>query len=240
MKVKTKNFRKVIAILLVFIVLLGLYSATQSELLDVDEIDVLITGGNQISSNEIIELSGISLSQPMISVDSDEAKSLVMSNPWIEEVEINKEWPSAISIWVDLRQAFAYAVTLEGVSATIDEKGTVLKLSKSDASDDLVSLLVEELAEPGNKILGIEMLLAATEAITPDLKEWIKIISPTASGVRAELQGSVFVDLGIAEDFSTSMTDLKAVLGQVELMCIQSIDVSVRENPIIERDTAKC
>jgi len=239
-KVKTKNFRKVIAILLVFIVLLGLYSATQSELLDVDEIDVLITGGNQISSNEIIELSGISLSQPMISVDSDEAKSLVMSNPWIEEVEINKEWPSAISIWVDLRQAFAYAVTLEGVSATIDEKGTVLKLSKSDASDDLVSLLVEELAEPGNKILGIEMLLAATEAITPDLKEWIKIISPTASGVRAELQGSVFVDLGIAEDFSTSMTDLKAVLGQVELMCIQSIDVSVRENPIVERDMAKC
>jgi len=239
-KVKTKNFRKVIAILLVFIVLLGLYSATQSELLDVDEIDVLITGGNQISSNEIIELSGISLSQPMISVDSDEAKSLVMSNPWIEEVEINKEWPSAISIWVDLRQAFAYAVTLEGVSATIDEKGTVLKLSKSDASDDLVSLLVEELAEPGNKILGIEMLLAATEAITPDLKEWIKIISPTASGVRAELRGSVFVDLGIAEDYSTSMTDLKAVLGQVELMCIQSIDVSVRENPIVERDMAKC
>lgn len=240
MKVKTKSFRKVIALSLVFIVLLGLYSATQSELLDVDEIDVLITGGNQISSNEIIELSGISLSQSMISVDSDEAKSLVMNNPWIEDVEINKEWPSTISIWVDLREAFAYVVTLEGASATIDEKGTVLKLFKSGSPDDFVSLLVEELAEPGNKILGIEMLLAATEAITPDLKEWIKIISPTASGVRAELQGSVFVDLGIMEDFSTAMNDLKAVLGQVELMCIQSIDVSVRENPIIERDTAKC
>ena len=240
MKVKTKSFRKVTAISLVFIVLLGLYSATQSELLDVDEIDVLITGGNEISSNEIIELSGISLSQSMISVDSDEAKSLVMNNPWIEDVEINKEWPSTISIWVDLRQAFAYVVTLEGASATIDEKGTVLNLFKSGSPDDFVSLLVEELAEPGNKILGIEMLLAATEAVTPDLKEWIKIISPTASGVRAELQGSVFVDLGITEDFSTAMNDLKAVLGQVELMCIQSIDVSVRENPIIERDTAKC
>ena len=240
MKVKTKSFRKVIAISLVFIVLLGLYSATQSELLDVDEIDVLVTGGNEISSNEIIELSRISLSQSMISVDSDEAKSLVMNNPWIEDVEINKEWPSTISIWVDLRQAFAYVVTLEGASATIDEKGTVLNLFKSGSPDDFVSLLVEELAEPGNKILGIEMLLAATEAVTPDLKEWIKIISPTASGVRAELQGSVFVDLGITEDFSTAMNDLKAVLGQVELMCIQSIDVSVRENPIIERDTAKC
>ena len=170
MKVKTKSFRKVIAISLVFIVLLGLYSATQSELLDVDEIEVLITGGNQISSNEIIELSGISLSQSMISVDSDEAKSLVMNNPWIEDVEINKEWPSTISIWVDLRQAFAYVVTLEGASATIDKKGTVLKLFKSGSPDDFVSLLVEEVADPGSKILGIEMLLAATEAITPDLK----------------------------------------------------------------------
>ncbi len=51
MKVKTKSFRKVTAISLVFIVLLGLYSATQSELLDVDEIDVLITGGNFFLSN---------------------------------------------------------------------------------------------------------------------------------------------------------------------------------------------
>ena len=50
MKIKTKNFRKVIGISVVFIVLLGLYSATRSELLDVDEIDVLITGGDKISS----------------------------------------------------------------------------------------------------------------------------------------------------------------------------------------------
>ena len=240
MKIKTKNFRKVIGISVIFVVLLGLYSATRSELLDVDKIDVLITGGDKISSNEVVALSKISLSQSMISVDSNKAESLILMNPWVDEVQINKEWPSSISIWVSLREAFAYAVTLDGKFATIDANGVVLELYKLDSSNDFVGLLVEKLADPGSKIVGIEMLLRAARSISPDLQQWIKIISPTASGVRAELYGSVFVDLGGSEDFTAAMSDLKAVLGQVELMCIQSIDVSVRENPIIERDGSKC
>lgn len=240
MKIKTKNFRKVIGISVIFVVLLGLYSATRSELLDVDEIDVLITGGDKISSNEILALSEISLSQSMISVDSNKAESLIRMNPWVEEVEINKEWPSSISIWVNSREAFAYAVTLDGKFATIDANGIVLGLFKLDASNDFVSLLVEKLANPGSKITGVELLLRAARSISPDLQQWIKIISPTASGVRAELHGSVFVNLGVSEDFTAAMSDLKAVLAQVQLMCIQSIDVSVRENPIIERDSSKC
>ena len=185
-------------------------------------------------------ISGISFSQSMISVDSDEAESSVLLNPWVDEVEINKEWPNRISIWVSLRNAFAYVSTLEGKFATIDADGIVLELSTLNSSDDFVTLIVETVADPGSRIEGIEMLLRATRAISPDLQRWIKVISPTASGVRAEMYGSVFVELGTSEDFTTAMSDLKAVLGQVELMCIQSIDVSVRENPIIERDNSKC
>ena len=240
MKITSKNTRKVIGISIVFVFLLGLYSATQSELLDVDEINVLITGGGEISSDEVVALSGISFSQSMISVDSNEAESLILVDPWVDDVEVNREWPSSISIWVSLREAFAYAVTLDGQFATIDSNGIILELFKVDSSNNFVSLLVEKLADPGSKVDGIEMLLKATRAISPDLQQWIKTISPTASGVRGELHGSVFVNLGTSEDFTAAMSDLKAVLAQVELMCIQSIDVSVRENPIIERNNSKC
>jgi len=239
-KITSKNTRKVIGISIVFVFLLGLYSATQSELLDVDEINVLITGGGEISSDEVVALSGISFSQSMISVDSNEAESLILVDPWVDDVEVNREWPSSISIWVSLREAFAYAVTLDGQFATIDSNGIILELFKVDSSNNFVSLLVEKLADPGSKVDGIEMLLKATRAISPDLQQWIKTISPTASGVRGELHGSVFVNLGTSEDFTAAMSDLKAVLAQVELMCIQSIDVSVRENPIIERNNSKC
>ena len=60
MKVAVKIFRRYLVIFIVLVVLLGIYSATQSQLLDVDEIEVVITGGSEVSQDEIIALSGIS------------------------------------------------------------------------------------------------------------------------------------------------------------------------------------
>ena len=240
MKVAVKSFWKYVFISIIFVFLLGIYAATQSELLDVDEIEVVITGGNEISSDEVVTLSGISLSQSMISVDSREAESEILKNSWVDEVEVRKDWPDNVLIWVSLRAAFAHVVTIEGNFATVDINGIVLKSSRMDSSSNLVTLLAEKLPAPGAKVEGVQMLLEAAKSITPDLQKWVKIISPTANGVRVELDDSVFVDLGAHQDFSNSISDLKAVLGQVELTCIQSIDVSIQDNPVVKRDNSRC
>lgn len=240
MKVAVKSFRKYVFISIIFVFLLGIYAATQSELLDVDEIEVVITGGNEISSDEVVTLSGISLSQSMISVDSREAESEILKNSWVDEVEVRKDWPDNVLIWVSLRAAFAHVVTIEGNFATVDINGIVLKSSRMDSSSNLVTLLAEKLPAPGAKVEGVQMLLEAAKSITPDLQKWVKIISPTANGVRVELDDSVFVDLGAHQDFTNSISDLKAVLGQVELTCIQSIDVSIQDNPVVKRDNSRC
>lgn len=240
MKVAVKSFWKYVFISIIFVFLLGIYAATQSELLDVDEIEVVITGGNEISSDEVVTLSGISLSQSMISVDSREAESEILKNSWVDEVEVRKDWPDNVLIWVSLRAAFAHVVTIEGNFATVDINGIVLKNSRMDSSTNLVTLLAEKLPAPGAKVEGVQMLLEAAKSITPDLQKWVKIISPTANGVRVELDDSVFVDLGAHQDFTNSISDLKAVLGQVELTCIQSIDVSIQDNPVVKRDNSRC
>ena len=240
MKVAVKSFRKYVFISIIFVFLLGIYAATQSELLDVDEIEVLITGGNEISSDEVVTLSGISLSQSMISVDSREAESEILKNSWVDEVEVRKDWPDNVLIWVSLRAAFAHVVTIEGNFATVDINGIVLKNSRMDSSTNLVTLLAEKLPAPGVKVEGVQMLLEAAKSITPDLQKWVKIISPTANGVRVELDDSVFVELGAHQDFTNSISDLKAVLGQVELTCIQSIDVSIQDSPVVKRDNSRC
>ena len=240
MKVAVKSFWKYVFISIIFVFLLGIYAATQSELLDVDEIEVVITGGNEISSDEVVTLSGISLSQSMISVDSREAESEILKNSWVDEVEVRKDWPDNVLIWVSLRAAFAHVVTIEGNFATVDINGIVLKNSRMDSSSNLVTLLAEKLPVPGAKDEGVQMLLEAAKSITPDLQKWVKIISPTANGVRVELDDSVFVDLGAHQDFTNSISDLKAVLGQVELTCIQSIDVSIQDNPVVKRDNSRC
>ena len=240
MKVAVKSFWKYVFISIIFVFLLGIYAATQSELLDVDEIEVLITGGNEISSDEVVTLSGISLSQSMISVDSREAESEILKNSWVDEVEVRKDWPDNVLIWVSLRAAFAHVVTIEGNFATVDINGIVLKNSRMDSSSNLVTLLAEKLPASGAKVEGVQMLLEAAKSIPPDLQKWVKIISPTANGVRVELDDSVFVELGAHQDFTNSISDLKAVLGQVELTCIQSIDVSIQDNPVVKRDNSRC
>ena len=240
MKVAVKSFWKYVFISIIFVFLLGIYAATQSELLDVDEIEVVITGGNEISSDEVVTLSGILLSQSMISVDSREAESEILKNSWVDEVEVRKDWPDNVLIWLSLRAAFAHVVTIEGNFATVDINGIVLKNSRMDLSSNLVTLLAEKLPAPGAKVEGVQMLLEAAKSITPDLQKWVKIISPTANGVRVELDDSVFVELGAHQDFTNSISDLKAVLGQVELTCIQSIDVSIQDNPVVKRDNSRC
>ena len=240
MKVAVKSFRKYVFISIIFVFLLGIYAATQSELLDVDEIEVVITGGNEISSDEVVTLSGISLSQSMISVDPGKAESEILKNSWVDKVEVRKDWPDNVLIWVSLRAAFAHVVTIEGNFATVDINGIVLKNSRMDSSSNLETLLAEKLPVPGAKVEGVQMLLEAAKSITPDLQKWVKIISPTANGVRVELDDSVFVDLGAHQDFTNSIGDLKAVLGQVELTCIQSIDVSIQDNPVVKRDNSRC
>ena len=184
MKVAVKSFWKYVFISIIFVFLLGIYAATQSELLDVDEIEVVITGGNEISSDEVVTLSGISLSQSMISVDSGEAESEILKNSWVDEVEVRKDWPDNVLIWVSLRAAFAHVVTIEGNFATVDINGIVLKNSRIDSSSNLVTLLAEKLPASGAKVEGVQMLLEAAKSITPDLQKWVKIISPTANGVR--------------------------------------------------------
>ena len=239
MKRKIRQYRKSIFVISLLVISTGIYSATQSSLLDVDKIEVVITGGDRLSQEDVLKKSGIELSQSMLSVDSETAEKSIIGNPWVEEVEVSRNWPSAVSIWVSLRKPFANAVTSTGLVALIDSSGIVIE-GTSKRTELLPTILVEEIGVPGSEITNIEMLISVAREVTPDINEWIEIITPVATGVRLKLNGSVFVDLGSPNDFSVPLKDLKAVLGQVELTCIQSIDVSIRENPVVVRDSARC
>ncbi len=239
MKTQILKYRKSILVIIFLVISIGVYAATKSALLDVDEIEVYITGGQEIGRDDVISMSGIALSQSMTSVNTESVETLLSDNSWVEEVEVEKKWPNTVSIWVALRKPFANALTSKGELAVIDETGIVIE-DNSSPYENLPTLLVEDIGYPGNAIIGIDKLLSAASEVSPDLNHWIEIILPTASGVRLQLSGSVFADLGSPNDFSVPYKDLKAVLGQVELTCIQRIDVSIPENPVVERDTTRC
>ena len=100
---------------------------------------------------------------------------------------------------------------------------------------------VDSVGVLGTRITGITPLLRAAEEVTPDLQAWILALTPTGGGVRAELVGGVVAELGIGgTDFRDEMRSLATVLTRVQLSCIELIDVSIPQNPVVTRTQGRC
>ena len=88
--------------------------------------------------------------------------------------------------------------------------------------------------------MDIEPLLSAAEAVPADLGAWILALSPAGHGVRAEMVGGVVAYLGLGEDYLDEMRSLATVLTRAELRCLESINVSIPQNPVAVRSAMGC
>ena len=138
-----------------------------------------------------------------------------------------------------MRLPVVSAVAPRGHVALLDAGGTVLEhVARTDPL--LPTIRVDRFGEPGSLVTRIDPLLHAAEAVSPDLGAWILALSPAGHGVRAELVGGVIVDLGLGEDYLDEMRSLATVLTWVELRCLESINVSIPQNPVVVRSATGC
>jgi len=233
----SRRLRWAWVLLAVVALLAGGYASTRSGLLDVDGLVVEIDG-NRLDPELVEAVSGVRSGSPMSSVSPDAVARRVAALAWVAEVAVERDWPGTIRIWIVERRAFVNAVDLGGRRGLLDRAGTVLEVPAFDSA--LPTVRVDTLGIAGTRMTGIDMLLAAAGAVTPDLGAWIVALVPTGSGVRAELVGGVDADLGLGVDFHDELRSLATVLKWVKLSCIVSIDVSVHANPVVLRDEYRC
>lgn len=226
------------SLLVVVVVGAGGFAATRSGLLDVDRVEVVGVAGH-LSSAQILELAAIRIGEPMVNVDTDAVDRRITSEPWIEAVEVVREWPGSIRMSVLQRTAAVNAVDLVGRRALLDGTGTVLG-GVVEPDTELTTVRVDSLGQPGTVVPGVDLLLRAAADVTPDLGNWIEVLVATGDGVRAELVGGVDAELGVGEDYRDEMRSLATVLTWVVLECLVTIDVSIHHNPVLVRDEARC
>lgn len=220
------------------VTVVGSFAATRTELLDVDEIRIV---GASVSLNEssVLEALSITVGSPMTGVDLDEVARRVAALPKVAGVEVERDWPGAVVVWIVERRAVVNAVGSDGRLAALDADGMVLE--HLDAADpSLPTIRVDGVRHPGVRLSGLGSLLDAADAVTEDLAAWIVALVPTGDGVRAELVGGVEADLGLGDDYRDEMRALATVLHRVELSCIVRIDVSVHDIPVVRRDDMHC
>lgn len=234
-----KRSMKFLWISLVLLVLgVGVYAATQSSFLSVEEIKV--EGPEiRVTEAEVLEAAGVKQGDSMIGLDLAKIDEGVTSLSWVSEVTIERKWPRTILITLKEREPSVIAVLPNGQKFLLDRSGVVLD-EFHETSDLLPFIRVDEVGVLGTQISGITPLLRAAEEVTPDLGAWILALAATGGGVRAELVGGVIAELGIGTDFRDEMRSLATVLTRVQLSCIEVIDVSIHQNPVITRTQGEC
>ena len=226
-------------VLVAVVVGVGGFAATRSELLDVDEVQVVLTGDGPLTAAEVVEVAGVSTGAPMVTVDLDALAARVRGLAYAAEVVVERDWPSTVRVWVVARLPVVSAVEPKGRIALLDAGGIVLEhVARTDPL--LPTIRVDRFGEPGSLVTRIGPLLHAAEAVSPDLGAWILALSPAGHGVRAELVGGFMVDLGLGQDYVDEMRSLATVLTRVELRCLESINVSIPQNPVVVRSTTGC
>ena len=216
----------------------GAFSVTRTELLDVDEVR-LVGVSSDLGQKMVLEALAVPEGSPMTGIDLDAASRRVAALPRVAGVELERDWPGSLVVWVVERVPVVNASAPDGRLATLDADGMVIEHVYVPVPD-LPTIRVDGVGRPGVRLSGLQPLLDAADAITDDLAAWIVALVPTGGGVRAELVGGVEVDLGMGNNYRDEMRALVTILHRVELACIVGIDVSVHDIPVVRRDDLRC
>jgi len=226
------------AVLGLVVVAVGAFVATRSELLDVDEVR-LVGVSADLGEGTVLEAFAVAVGSPMVGLDLDAAARRVAAIPRVAGVEVERDWPGSVVLWVVERVPVVNASSPDGGWAILDAEGMVLE-HVDGADPSLPTVRVDGVGRPGVRLSGLGPLLDAADAVTDDLAPWIVALVPTGEGVRAELVGGVDANLGLGNDYRDEVRALVTVLHRVDLSCIVGIDVSVHDIPVVRRDDLHC
>ena len=236
---KKKSLRKIWAVLVLLVLGVGAYAITKSSFFSVKDVEVIGTGF-RVSEAEVLEAAGMNADSSMVGLNVKEIDERVTAIPWVAQVVIERNWPDSVRIILEERTASLIAVIPSGQKFLLDRSGVVLEETR-EGDLELPIIRVDSAGVLGAQITGITPLLRAAEEVTPDLQAWILALAPTGGGVRAELVGGVVAELGIGgTDFRDEMRSLATVLTRVQLSCIELIDVSIPQNPVVTRTQGRC
>lgn len=130
-----KFIRILVRILIIFIFIAIIFSVVfLSGIFKVKSVDITIDGkkedGVSLQISELQSLSKLSINQNLFEISRGEIKSSILSNSYVDKVDVTKHINGTISIDVKERH-IAYIINYAGSYIYIDNKGNILELSSN-------------------------------------------------------------------------------------------------------------
>lgn len=243
---RRRRNRKLLVVggLLLLVVLLA--AATQSALLDIDEVRVV--GAQGLAPAEVRQAAGVGLGTPVLGLDTDAVERRVRSLPKVRTVAATTSWRGVLTVEIVERLPIARIETPEGVMVVADD-GMVIDLIEPPSPDQ------NDVEPPGSvaelplisgamfsRDVGdlvptvLEDAVAIAAALPSDIREVTNEVEITVDSLVLRAVGGGRISVGDARDLEEKFTTIRAFLAQVDLSCLEILNVRAPAVPVITRN----
>jgi cell division septal protein FtsQ len=217
------------------------FGFAQSPVFNVRTINV--SGISHISKDDVVALSGITLGEHIGEANVARAKSLISTNLWVEQVSVERKFPSTINIVIKERVPTAAITTADGIYI-VDSSGMLLM--KQKLFEGLSVVVVSGIDDVGEDVrLGTvlegDKLSAALSVIRQMDESSASVIAElnvsNSQKIIAHTTYGVDFYLGSKSDFADKFKLASQILenesGKGRMDSLDYIDVSLVEQPVL-------
>jgi cell division protein FtsQ len=233
-----RRLKRVTLVLSAVALVVGALVATRTALLDVDRVKV--TGAERTSVEDVRRAAAVVPGEPLLSVDPGAVAHRVEQLPWVASARVERAWPSTVKVQVTERVAVAFVQVTDDRAAVVAADGWVVGIEPrpADAPADPEGPLV---------LTGIDGRVAEGERLDADARAALAVAAAVAermpgavSSVSTDLDAALVdggaIRFGSDEDLAEKVTAAKTVLADVDLACLELLDVRVPGSPALTRN----
>jgi len=226
-----RRLKRLVAALFVVALLVSGYALTQTPLLDVDRIEV--HGAARTPVAEVHGALDVARGDPMVEVDERAAARRIETLPWVAEATVSRRWPGTVRVRIVERSPVAVLPVIEGRTALVDREGRILELIPGEPE----GLLVLE---------GVAGPIAAGNVVPDDAREALRLVVALAdrlpgavrsvsTDLDAELSTGGTARFGSVEELDDKVVALETLLDEVDMSCVDVLDLRVPRSPALTR-----
>ncbi len=221
-----RRLRRLLTVLAVVALAAGAFGVTRSPLLDVDHVAYQGTSGPR--STELAAAADLRPGAPMVEVDPGAVSRRIAELPWVDTVEVVRDWPGTVVVRVTER----VPVAVDATGAGIDAGGHVIGPVAADGLPevDITTAEVGTVVDDAHRDL-----VAVVAAMPPDLRAEVREARVDDGEVVLVLTDRIHVRFGGAERASAKFAAIEALLDQAGRSTTAAIDVRVPSSPSLTR-----
>lgn len=211
----------------------GWWAVTASPLLDVDAIRV--DGAGRTSTEAIVAASGITKGQPLVEIDTRAAEEQIASLPWVRDVRADRALTGEVTFSITERTPVA-AVPGEEGWLVVDADGRVLEVRDVVDPDLVVVDGPTWQIAPGGWVSERALPALDVASLLPTgLRPKVASILDGDDGLALMLFGGGRVVLGDTSELDAKFLSALTLVVQVDLTCLDHIDVRAPAVPVLTR-----